>query len=344
MLEYKMGIGRKLILRTSNNYTLKSKKYYHEHKLYYYFAPERDGLILLSGGQTSRETLPETKGEVFSMKHINPIGANNSLRDFSKTFVSLRSTLSLFPKFNATLSLLYEKRKPVFDDNLVGSQLALSEVNLIYDFAYEAPMSAEYPTGTQLPYGYGSVALGLNVRKAFTPHQLGLGEASDFVHYTMLEASLRSAWADNIFLHQLSLFGGGFLGNNKFTPLDTRHFRSLSIVTPNTFDNSWATLSDAYRLDKQWAGFYWNGASQKLLLGRTFLGRRGIGFDETLHLKFLSDIDQRYYAEFGYSIGWDRFFRLGLFVGTDFTKSRPNWTFAVNVPITLLMSQWGERY
>ncbi len=344
MLEYKIGLGRKLILRSSNNYTLKSHKYYHEHKLYYYFNPERDGLVLISAGQTSRETLAETKGEIFSMKHINPIGANSSLRQYSKTFVSLRSTISPLPKLNATLSLLYEDRKPSIVPTLERGKVILSELNLIYDFALTAPTPADYPRATQLPYGYGSVALGLNIRKAFKPSTLGLDKSEDFYHYNMIEGSIRSAWADNIFLHKLAVFGGGFIGERRLSPLDTRHFRSLSIVTPSTFDNSWATLSNDYRLDKQWAGCYWNGTSQKLLLGRTFLGARGLGFDESLHLKVLSDLDKRYYAEFGYSFGWDRFFRMGLFVGTDFTSSRANWQFAINVPITLLMSQWGERY
>ncbi len=344
MFEYKIGLGKKLILRTSNNYTTKSRNYYHEHKLYYYFNPEQDGLLLLSGGQTSRETLPETKSEIYTQKFINPLGTNNSLRDYKKSFVSLRGTQYLSPKLNATLSLLYEDREPCFDPNLSGSKLLLAEANLLYDFAPKAPMLANYPTSIQLPYGFYSLALGLNIKQAFRPSFLKANVNEQFKRYTMLEGTLRSAWADNVFRHRLALFGGGFFRNGEQGLLDSRHFRSISIVMPATFDNAWATLPNYYLLDKQWGGFYWTGTSQKFLLTRTFLGTKGLGFDESLHLKYITDLNNQNYAEFGYSIGWDNFFRLGVFLGTDFTRRRPNWQFAVNIPITLLMSQWGERY
>ncbi len=344
MLDYKIGKGRKLSLRTSHNYTTKSHNYYHEHKLYYYFKPEQDGLLLLSGGQTSRETLPETKGEIYTQKFINPIGANNKIRDFKKGFLSLRGTAYLSPKLNTTLSVLYEKREHCFDSTVPIEKLLLAEANLLYDFAIKAPMSAEYPSGLQLPYGYHSIALGVNFRQAIKPKFLSGEQQANFVTYTVLEGTLRSAWADNIFLHRASMFFGGLIGDNKLGLLDARHFRKITIATPETFDNAWATLPRHYLLDNQWTGFYWTGTSQKLLLSRTFLGAKGLGFDEGLHFKFISDIDKQNYAEFGYSVGWDNFFRLGLFLGTDFSKSKPNWYFALNIPITLLTSQWGERY
>ncbi len=344
MLDYQFALGHKLSLRTSHNYTTKSNYYYHEHKLYYYFNPERDALLLLSGGQTSRETLPETKGEIYTQKFINPIGANNKIRDFKKSFLSLRGTSYLSPKLNATLSLLYEQREHCYNANLPMEKLLLAEANLLYDFAIKAPMSAEYPSSTQLPYGYNSLALGLNFRQTFEPKFLSLEEQAQFVSYTMLEGTLRSAWADNLFLHRFAMFFGGLLKANKLGLLDARHFRKIAIAMPETFDNAWATLPRHYLLNNQWTGLYWTGTSQKLLLSRSFLGSKGLGFDEGLHLKFISDIDKQNYAEFGYSIGWDNFFRLGLFIGTDFSKSKPNWYFALNIPITLLTSQWGERY
>ncbi len=344
MLDYQLGLGRKLSFRTSHNYTTKSHSYYHEHKVYYYFSPENDGLLLLSGGQTSRETLPETKGEQYTQKFINPIGANNKVRDFKKNFLSLRGTSYLTPKLNATFSLLYEDRKPCFDKGLSEEKILLSELNLLYDFALKAPMSAEYPSGKQLPYGYYSLALGLNLRQTFTPSFLSLEEQDQFTSFTMLEGTLRSAWADNFFLHRLSFFGGGFIGKHRLGLLDGRHFRRLTIVTAETFDNAWATIPRHSFMNNQWAGLYWTGKSQNLLLSRTFIGSRGLGFDEGLHFKFVSDIARQNYAEFGYSLGWDNFFRLGVFVGTDFSKSKPSWHFALNIPISLLTSQWGERY
>ncbi len=345
MLDYQIGLGRKLSLRTSHNYTLKSHSYFHEHKLYYYFMPEQDGLVLLSGGQTSRETLPETKSEIYTQKFINPIGSNNRIRDFQKTFCSLRATSYLTPKLNATLSFLYEDRKPSFDMNLNEGEILLAEANLLYDFALRAPISADYPSNIQLPYGYYSFALGLNVRQTFRPSfLLSKEERRHFSAYTMLEGTLRSSWADDIFLHRLSMFSGGFIGNRELSILDGRYFRKISLITPATFDNAWATLPVHYFFDDQWAGLYWTATSLKLLLAHTLLGSRGLGFDESLHLKFISDMNKQNYAEFGYSVGWDHFFRVGLFLGTDFSQSKPSWHIALNVPITLFTSQWGERY
>ncbi len=344
MLQYNIDWGEKLVLRSSNNYTLRSHKFYHEHKLYYYFSPEQDGLLLLAGGRTSRQTLPETKSELYVGKYLNPIGANNKLRDFNKIFLSGRATISPLPKLHTTLSLLYEDRRPFLNDQLAVNKLLMAELNLLYDFAFDAPMSGEYPSSTQLPYGYSSFALGLNIRQAFNPSFFGLKSSPIYSIYTMLEGTVRSSWADNIFLHEASFFGGGFVGEKKLYLLDSRHFRSLTFLSPTTFNNAWATLPYNFLLRNQWGGFYWTGTSQKLLLSRTALGIRGLGFDESLHFKALCDFHNRYYAELGYSFGWDKFLRFGFFWGTNFKDKKPNFKFVLNIPLVLLTSQWGERY
>ncbi len=343
ILQYRISKGESLIFRSSHNFTCKSHDYFTDQKLYYYFQPKHDGFALLSAGRTSQESMPETKTEIYTNKYLHPIGLNNSRLDLIKNYVSLRHSYAVIPNLHYSLSALYQYEENRFLPNRSRHASSL-QAEISYDFAPFLAYKHYFPSATQLPYGYGSLSLGLSAREEFLWGDNNLAIETGTQRRLLLEMTLRSAWADDIFLHRLDGFIGGFVQQN--LGLDGRAFRRASLCSPQPIVNAWSTLPLDFSLDRQWFGLYYTGLSSKLLLSSTILGYGGLGFDEGLHVKMLSSAFpvSKYYAEIGYSIGWDQLARIGFFLGSDFKHKKVNWAFSINIPIANLLSKWGERY
>ena len=108
----KLGEGRSIRLRSSINYALKSRNWYHEHNLLLYYAPQLNGLTVLSGGHTSRETFHLTPEEIYRGYYGALPAANSPVASFVKDYLQLRNRIQLTESLDLSTSLLFEDRKP----------------------------------------------------------------------------------------------------------------------------------------------------------------------------------------------------------------------------------------
>ncbi len=346
MLKYQIAKGESLIFRSSHNLTTKTWEYFQENRLIYYFAPRLDGMFLLAGGHSSRATTPITRYEEYTSRFINPIALNNSRRDYVYNYLSLRHTLSPFRDFDYSAYALVQDRRAKYSQDPASAKLFSWGLDMMYDFTRYRSENDRYPMARQIPYGNKSIALGAKIQQTYF-----LNNAERMVYsnlpksFTEVELYGRSSWADKYFTHHLDVFGGVMLDPSPYA-IDQKQFRHNSMMSLQPFDNAWATMPTNFAVGNRWLGGYYNAYSQNLLLSRTFLGPSGIGFDEGLHFKAVSDLGANWdqYVEVGYSIGWDKMFRVGFFLGADLEHFVPNWAVALNIPIGHLLSKWGERY
>lgn len=106
----KLGEGRSIRLRSSIYYALKSRNWYHEHNLLLYYAPQLNGLMVLSGGHTSRETFHLTPEEIYRGYYGALPAANSPVASFVKDYLQLRNRIQLTESLDLSTSLLFEDR------------------------------------------------------------------------------------------------------------------------------------------------------------------------------------------------------------------------------------------
>lgn len=345
VLTRRLGAGRKLVLRTNNNYAVRSHRWMSENNLLYFYALEQSGILILSGGQTPRETTHQTNEELFVGQNMGMLGANNSgLNNYLRTYISLRNSIYLTPKLRLNTQVLYEYRKPyAWVENISPlHQSLLLEFGAYYSMARTSTPSADYTTAIQNPVGFFSPELGVVYRVGLDPTK---GNASvPFSRYDMLELSLRHsyAWNDaNRLRWGISL--GGFFSRGYVSDADTRALPRLSGLGREPLGGRWATLPYGFELGKRWLWGYADYHAGRMLLARLSPLRL---LDEAIHLRALHAEHSRAWYELGYSIGLGGFARMGVFAGSD----RLGWGVRSSVgvrfslPILFLISSASSRY
>lgn len=340
MLERVHHHGCKTLLRSSNNLTSKGGRYYTENHLIHYYAPERDGQLILSFGRTSKQTTYQTPSEVFASRFHTPLVGESPLRHYSKTYLSLRHSFYPTRRLYLTALALHEDRQPVIpiSADTYAHRALILELDTQYDLAPRLGISADYPTAHQRPEGYQSLAFGLRLRQTIAP-------TARYSRYGLIEFSASTARVLSR-EHRLELraWAGTYFGKLRLSDADRFYLPRVGGIGVSAFTHRFATLPDLYSTDGAWTGFSLSYHSTSLLLSRhRTLGGR-LRLDEGLHLRLISLSTHSPYWEAGYSVGWGSMARIGLFTGGAFTDPTPNVTLRLSLPVMNLMKAWGERY
>lgn len=333
-----LGTGRNVRWRSSNNYTLGSRHWYTENHLLLYYAPQLNGLFLLSAGHTSRETAHLTPEEIYQGYFGSLLGANSPIRDYVKDFALLRNRISLGQSIDLSTSLLYEDRKPQSSLPLEHHRALIASGQLLWAPSF---LNAT-ESGIPIPIGFRR-ELGLSYKQAIDPRSSST-EGIPYSRYQQLEAFLRGTILfDRDNKLDVKLLAGTFLSQQKLSQSDEKFFPTLSLLGRVPLRDGWATLSPFFTGGDGWMTQELHFNSNNLLLSRT----KGIGeffrMDEAIHARNLLTRDGRAFSELGYSLGWGDMARFGLFAGCDWMNSRAHVAFRLSLPILCLASSWSER-
>jgi len=336
-----LGVGQTLQFRTSLNYAVRSRNWYHEQHLFFYYAPHHNGLLQLSGGHTSRGTFHLTPEEIYRSYFGALPAANTPIVDFVKDYLHLRNRISLSKELALSVSLLFEHRMPQ-----MGAPFALHRTLLASGQLLWAPAFLnQSESGIPIPIGHRR-ELGVIYKQAIDPRRI-LSTQNDipYSNFQQVEAFVRGTLpltGNNKVDFKVN--AGSYLSRQYLSHSDEKYFVHSPIADRSPFRDSWATLPPLFTGGKSWTTQEVNFYSDHFLLSRT----KGFGdffrMDEMIHARNLFTGDGRSFSELGYSIGWGDMARFGVFAGYEWKVSRPHFAFRISLPILCLTSSASERY
>ena len=336
-----LGVGQTLQFRTSLNYAVRSRNWYHEQHLFFYYAPHHNGLLQLSGGHTSRGTFHLTPEEIYRSYFGALPAANTPIVDFVKDYLHLRNRISLSKELALSVSLLFEHRMPQ-----MGAPFALHRTLLASGQLLWAPAFLnQSESGIPIPIGHRR-ELGVIYKQAIDPRRI-LSTQNDipYSNFQQVEAFVRGTLpltGNNKVDFKVN--AGSYLSRQYLSHNDEKYFAHSPIADRSPFRDSWATLPPLFTGGKSWTTQEINFYSDHFLLYRT----KGFGdffrMDEMIHARNLLTGDGRSFTELGYSIGWGDMARFGVFAGYEWKVSRPHFAFRISLPVLCLTSSASERY
>ncbi|MDO4770788.1 DUF5686 family protein [Porphyromonas sp.] len=336
-LSHRLDKGRKLMFRSSQNYTTTTKKWFSENNILYYHSPMRDGLLILSGGRTSRETVHMAPYELFTEQFVGLLGNNSHIRHYAKWYGAIRHKLYLTPRLRYTVLAQWEVREPHMADDPIHlrHRSFVSEAGLVYSLTHTDPYIKVFPSPIVMPAGQGGLEIGLTLRSAIP---LSKRETQIYSDYKMWEAYARTARTiapDHKV--DITALAGGFWDQRWQSLSDMKHFARTGIFGRNNFSEAWNTLPDEWMGTSRWfatSANYWSNS---------FFISRLMAIDEALHFRSLHLPKGQTYLEAGYSIGFGRMGRMGLFLWGDLVHQM-QMSLKVSLPFIFLVSTWSERY
>ena len=334
-----LGEGKSIRLRTSNNYTLRSHQWFTENHLMLYYAPRLNGLILLSGGRTSRGTTHLTPEEIYRDYYGTLPATNSPVRDYEKLYLILRNKLSLGSTIDLSTSLTFEDRKSQISTPLPHHRALVAEGQLLWAPSF---LNRSY-TSTPIPIGFRR-ELGLVYKHAFRPEGIDKSQVP-YSSYSSLEGFVRGCipfTEDKKLEFKLSV--GGYLSHALRMASDEKYFAHSSPVGRRSFRQTWATMPLFFTGGEGWTTQEFTFSSNHFLLSRTRAFGDFLKMDDALHAKNFISFDGRAYTEAGYSVGWGQMMRLGLFAGFDYSKHKVGVALRLSLPLFCLTSSWSERH
>ncbi len=336
ILSYSIASGHRIVLRSANNYTLRSHQWMTQNNLLYFYAPERAGQLVLSAGRTSGETIHLSNEELFAGQFVGRLGSNSPIYHYLRTYMAVRNHIYLTPRLRINALALYEHRRPQVD-GFAQHRALVGEVGLYYDFARIAPRAARFATPIQTPNGYYAPELGLMYRAGV---DLGGDVQRPFSRYQLLEGSLRSAYAwDDANKIYWGLTAGTFLERGRVMDADERYLPSDGAIGRTLLLGQWATHCYV-PVGKHWLWGSVDYSARRLALTR-WIGQDLL--DEGIHVRGLWGASDKRWYEVGYSIGSGELLRLGVFAGSDL-RGQMQWQIKLTAPILLLTSTASTRY
>lgn len=310
------------------------------------YAPRRRGHLVLSGGVLSADY----NGESGESRLINAIASSffgrNEVKLYEKRFLSVSHEIEVANSLLFSSSLSWQHREmlenhihrswfkkeaepnipdsrafhPMPENELLKASFALEYTPAHYYRMIKGKKvydNSRFPTFT-LRYDR---AFPLKSSLLSPSYHLAEFSAAQSIEFGMFN---RVDWTVN---------AGTFWNRKGMQFPDFKHFETTRLpVTGYTFDTSFSLLDNyAYSTNRRWvqAGISWY-TPYLLVKFLPFLKKKNL--DEALHLRSLVEYSRRPYSEIGYSIGFLKLARLGVFAGFDCLKYR---SAGVSVSISL---------
>ncbi len=149
----------------------------------------------------------------------------------------------------------------------------------------------------------GSLPVGNENRSKFLRLDASLNQRFRFRQYSTFEYKIG---------------GGAFLDKYKIWFPDFKHFGAYSLPSMRTFTNDGYFLIGYYKADTDdgWAKTTFNFMSEDFLLSRIKNFKKG-DISEGLHFRYLWTSEINNYTEWGYSLGYKKYIRVGAFIGFE---------------------------
>ena len=316
------------------------------------YAPRRRGYMVLSGGMLSADY----NGESGESRLINGVASSffgrNDVKLYEKRFLSLHHQIELANSLLFSTSLSWQRRQmlenhihrswfkkeaepnipdsrafyPMPENELLKASFALEYTPVHYYRMQKGKKVYEesrYPTFT-LRYDRAFPLKGTLSSPSYHLAEFSARQNIEFGMFNTLD------WAVN---------AGTFWDKKGMQFPDFKHFATTGLpVTERSFDTGFSLLDNyAYSTNTRWvqANISWY-TPYLLLKFLPFLKKKNL--DEALHLRTLAGYDRRPYSEVGYSIGFLKLARLGVFVGFESLKYRSTGV-SVSIPLSMFAGE-----
>lgn len=313
------------------------------------YAPRRSGNLVVSGGRVSEDFNKESGEKRWINALASLLFARNEIKFYDRTFAAITNNIEVANGLflytgvnwerrallvnNVANSIFRRKAKPNLPENTDYTPMPDNEaltVTASLEFTpahyyrmvqgrkqYEDP---KFPTFT------------LRYDRAF-----GLNGSRPSPTYNRIELSARQEIEFGMFnTFYWSVNGGSFWNAEAIQFPDYKHFASTRFqLTERIMNEGFSLLNNyEYATATRWgqANITWQ-SPYILVKNLPFLRR--MRFDEALHVRTLVVYDRAPYWEGGYSLGFGKSFRAGVFVGFDRMKYR-----SMGFSVTLGMGEW----
>lgn len=300
------------------------------------YAPRRSGHLAFSGGVLSADYNGESGEDRLINAFASSIFARNDVKLYDKRFLSVNHEIELANSLLFSSSLSWQRRqmlenhihqswfKKEAESNIPDSrafrsmpenELLKASFALEYTPAHYYRMSegrkvyseSKFPTFT-LRYDRAFPLKGTLPSPSYHLSEFSARQSIDFGLFNSLN------WSVN---------AGTFWNASDMQFPDFKHFATTGLpVTERSFDFGFSLLDNyAYSTNSRWAQANVSWYTPYLLLKYLpFLKKKNL--DEALHLRTLVNYGRCPYSEIGYSIGFLKLARLGVFAGFDNLKYR----------------------
>lgn len=343
----KLSEASTLRFTPSAYYTTARKAVAGQSELSLSYAPRRRGYLELSGGVLSADY----NGESGESRLINTVASSffgrNDVKLYEKRFLSFQNKIELANSLLLSTSLSWQRRQmlenhihrswfkkeaesnipdsrafyPMPENELLKASFALEYTPAHYYRMYRGKKVYEesrYPTFT-LRYDRAFPLKGSLPSPSYHLAEFSARQSIEFGMFNTLD------WAVN---------AGTFWNKSGMQFPDFKHFATTGLpVTERSFDTGFSLLDNyAYSTNTRWVQANMSWYTLYLLLKfLPFLKKKNL--DEALHLRTLVGYDRRPYSEIGYSIGFMKLARLGVFLGFDSLKYRSAGV-SVSIPLS----------
>ena len=344
----KLSSSSTLRFTPSFYYTTARNNWIGKGELAFDYAPRSRGSLSLSGGVTSADYNGESGESRFIHSLSSSLFGHNHIKFYESTYFTVDHAIEPFNGMLLTTSLSWQRRK-MLDNHIRKSWFKrAAEPNIPENDAFrpmpdndilKASFGLEYT-----PAHYYHISKGKKVYEASRYPTFALKydrafpmKGRDYLtSYHLMQFSVRQEVEFGMFnrLHW-SANAGTFWNNKDIQFPDFKHFASTRIlVTERPFDTGFS-LSDNYVLstDSRWAQANVSWYTPYLLLKQLpFLSKKS--FDEALHLRSIAIYGRQPYMELGYSVGFSKVARIGVFVGFNSLKFHSAGV-SVSLPLTM---------
>ena len=343
----KLSEASTLRFTPSAYYTTARKAVAGQSELSLSYAPRRRGYLELSGGVLSADY----NGESGESRLINTVASSffgrNDVKLYEKRFLSFQNKIELANSLLLSTSLSWQRRQmlenhihrswfkkeaesnipdsrafyPMPENELLKASFALEYTPAHYYRMYRGKKvyeESKCPTFT-LRYDRAFPLKGALPSPSYHLAEFSARQSIEFGMFNTLD------WAVN---------AGTFWNKSGMQFPDFKHFATTGLpVTERSFDTGFSLLDNyAYSTNTRWVQANISWYTPCLLLKfLPFLKKKNL--DEALHLRTLVEYDRRPYSEIGYSIGFMKLARLGVFLGFDSLKYRSAGV-SVSIPLS----------
>lgn len=300
------------------------------------YAPRRRGHLAFSGGVLSADYNGESGENRLINAFASSFFARNDVKLYDKRFLSVNHEIELANSLLFSASLSWQRRQ-MLENHIHQSWFKKDAESNIPDSRAFRPMpenellkasfAFEYTPAHYYRMSKGRKVYSESKFPTFTlryDRAFPLKGVLPSPSYHLSEFSARQSIDFGLFNSlNWSVNAGAFWNASDMQFPDFKHFATTGLpVTERSFDSGFTLLDNyAYSTNSRWAQTNVSWYTPYLLLKYLpFLKKKNL--DEALHLRTLVNYGRCPYSEIGYSIGFLKLARLGVFAGFDNLKYR----------------------
>ena len=298
------------------------------------YAPLSNGNLNLNFGQTTSDI----QGEMGNSRFFNSISSllfgDNVIRFYQKQFFNIENKIDIINGMSFNTTLFYENRKlpknytnfhfwgntPLqnYPDDAYKQAFPTNSATVAtFLLQYTPANKFKIQDGKKIYLNSKFPTFGLEYKKA-----ISVFEQTEQASFDRLKLSIKQSIKISSFdWINYNIQAGSYLSDKKLYSTDFNYVATSSLMISNhSFDNSFQFLPNYTFSNKNWIEVHFNLNSEYLIL-KSLPFLQSQKFNESVHLSMLwSEHTPNSYLETGYSIGFNKLGRVGVFAGFDGLK------------------------